>query len=261
MKIEVNELLKGLATKIKDREFYQTEAYVTPFLDRVQKLTDNFEVNVKLPEQITVTKKEDLDFDNITYNRVWIQAILPSEYTVENHAEVIGMVYGIDTRRPIVKFYRGGLNMACTNLCVFNPSMLSVQELKPAEAISFSPLDKIMEKAYEIQKFLKLLRSVTFPRRTDWINEQLGKWIRNSMHIKYENGFSPVKLGVPTIVDSYKLLFEDAKSPYYVPSDAERTDMFNVYNAFTEVISNKDQKDIINKCEKVLLLKDILDIG
>lgn len=261
MTIEVDELLKGLSTKIKDKEFFQTRAYVEPFLERAQKLTNNFEVQVKLPEQITVTKKEDMDFDNITYNRVWIQAILPDEYTVENHAEVIGMVYGIDTRKPIVKFYRGGLNMACTNLCVFNPSMLSVQELKPAEAISFRPLDSIMEKANEIKSFLNMLRSVSFPRRHDYINEQLGKWIRNSMHTKYENGFSPVKLGVPNIIDAYKLLFEDAKSPYYVPSDTDRTDMFNVYNAFTEVISNKDQKDIINKCEKVLLLRDILGIG
>ena len=260
MKIEVDELLKGLATKIRDKEFFQTEAYVEPFLERMQKITNKFEVQVKLPEQITVTKKEDLDFDNITYNRVWIQAILPDSYTVENHAEVIGMVYGIDTRKPIAKFYRGGLNMACTNLCVFNPSMLSVQELKPSEALSFRPLDSIMDKANEIRAFLNKLHGIVFPRNTEFINEQLGKWIRNSMHNKYENGFSPVKLGVPNIIDAYKLLFEDAKSPYYVASDRSGTDMFNVYNAFTEVISNKDQKDIINKCEKVLLLKDILGI-
>lgn len=261
MKIDVNELLKGLATKIKEKEFYQTEAYVTPFLERMQKLTNDFSVEVKLPDQITVTKKEDLDFDNITYNRVWIQAKLPESYTVENHAEVIGMVYGIDTRKPIVKFYRGGLNMACTNLCVFNPSMLSVQELKPAEAISFTPLDRIMDKAYEIKRFLELLRNITFPRRNDWINEQLGKWIRNSMHLKYENGITPVKLGAPNIIDAYKLLFEDTKSDYFVPTNREGTNMFNVYNAFTEVISNKDNKDIMNKCEKILLLKDILDIS
>ena len=261
MKIEIDELLKGLGTKIKDKEFFQTEAYVTPFLERMQKLTNYFEVQVKLPDQITVTKKEDLDFDNITYNRVWIQAILPDSYTVENHAEVIGMVYGIDTRKPIAKFYRGGLNMACTNLCVFNPTMLSVQEIKPAEPLSFSPLDSIMEKANEIKIFLNKLHANTFPRESRFINEQLGKWIRNSMHSKYENGFSPVKLGAANIIDAYKLLFEDTKSPYYVAPNRDGTDLFNVYNAFTEVISNKDKKDIINKCEKILLLKDILGIS
>ena len=43
------------------------------------------------------------------------------------------------------------------------------------------------------------------------------------------------------------------------------TDMFNVYNAFTELISNDqnkegEHKDILNKCEKTLLIKDILGL-
>ena len=259
MKLELSELLKGKATKIKDKEYFQTEAYVTPFLERMQKITNDFRVEVKLPDQITVTKKEDLDFDDVTYNRVWIQAVLPESYTVENHDEVIGMVYGIDTRKPVAKFYRGGLNRACTNLCVFSPSYLAVQEMKSAEAISFKSLDNIMDKANEIKVWLDKLHSISFSRDYVNINESLGRWVRNALHVKYENGFSPVKLGVPNVVDAYKLLFEDAKSPYYVSADRD-TDMFNVYNAFTEIISNKDQKDIINKCEKVLLLKDILSI-
>ena len=259
MTLELSELLKGKATKIKDREYFQTEAYVTPFLERMQKITSDFRVEVKLPDQITVTKKEDLDFDDVTYNRVWIQAVLPESYTVENHDEVIGMVYGIDTRKPVAKFYRGGLNRACTNLCVFSPSYLAVQEMKSAEAISFKSLDNIMDKANEIKVWLDKLHSISFSRDYVNINESLGRWVRNALHVKYENGFSPVKLGVPNVVDAYKLLFEDAKSPYYVSADRD-TDMFNVYNAFTEIISNKDQKDIINKCEKVLLLKDILSI-
>ena len=160
MKLELNELLKGKATKIKDKEYFQTEAYVTPFLERMQKITNDFRVEVKLPEQVTITKKEDLDFDDVTYNRVWIQAVLPEQYCVENHDEVIGMVYGIDTRKPIAKFYRGGLNRACTNLCVFDPSYLSVQEMKPAEAISFRSLDVIMEKSNEIMIWLQKLHSI-----------------------------------------------------------------------------------------------------
>lgn len=260
MKITINELLAGKATKIKEREYFQTEAYVTPFLERMQKITSDFRVEVRLPEQVTITKKEDLDLDDVTYNRVWVQAVLPEQYCVENHDEVIGMVYGIDTRKPIAKFYRGGLNRACTNLCVFSPSYLSVQELKPSEAINFNPLDNIMNKANEIMVWLQKLHSTTFERSYENINESLGRWVRNALHLKYENGFSPVKLGVPNVVDAYKLLFEDTKSPYYVSSNSGGTDMFNVYNAFTEIISNKDQKDIMNKCEKTLLLKDILSI-
>lgn len=260
MEITLNELLRGKATKIKEREYYQTEAYVTPFLERMQKITSDFRIQVKLPEQVTITKKEDLNLDDVTYNRVWVQAVLPEQYCVENHDEVIGMVYGIDTRKPVAKFYRGGLNRACTNLCVFDPSYLAVQEMKPAEALNFKSLDTIMDKSNEIMTWIQQLHSVTIRRNYTSINESLGRWIRNALHLKYENGFSPVKLGVPNVVDAYKLLFEDAKSPYYVSADSESTDMFNVYNAFTEIISNKDQKDIMNKCEKTLLLRDILSV-
>lgn len=260
MKLELNELLKGKATKIKEKEYFQTEAYITPFLERMQKLTSDFRVEVKLPEQVTITKREDLNFDDVTYNRVWIQAVLPEQYCVENHDEVIGMVYGIDTRKPVAKFYRGGLNRACTNLCVFDPSYLSVQEIKSAEALNYRYLDNIIDKANDIMVWLQKLHSITVSRKYEDINESLGRWIRNSMHTKYNNGFTPVKLGVSNVVDAYKLLFEDAKSPYYVSADSGGTDMFNVYNAFTEIISNKDTKDIINKCEKTLLLKDILSI-
>ena len=35
------------------------------------------------------------------------------------------------------------------------------------------------------------------------------------------------------------------------------TDMFNVYNAFTQVLTD-DTRDIINKCEKTLLTYDII---
>lgn len=260
MKLELNELLKGKATKIKEKEYFQTEAYITPFLERMQKLTSDFRVEVKLPEQVTITKREDLNFDDVTYNRVWIQAVLPEQYCVENHDEVIGMVYGIDTRKPVAKFYRGGLNRACTNLCVFDPSYLSVQEIKSAEALNYRYLDNIIDKANDIMVWLQKLHSITVSRKYEDINESLGRWIRNAMHTKYNNGFTPVKLGVSNVVDAYKLLFEDAKSPYYVSADSGGTDMFNVYNAFTEIISNKDTKDIINKCEKTLLLKDILSI-
>ena len=131
MDITLDQLLKGKETKIRKAEFYNTKAYIEPFLDRLSKITDNFDVKVQLPDQVTITDNQD----DVTYNRVWIQGILPKSYSVDNHEEVIGMIYGLDVRKPVVKFYRGGLNMACTNLCVFNPTSLQTQELKPQQAI------------------------------------------------------------------------------------------------------------------------------
>ena len=259
MDIQLGQLLKGKQTRIKDKEYFETEAYVNPFLERMSKLTSDFRVKVELPDQVTLTKEGDVNMEDITYNRVWVQAVLPEQYDVDNHQDVIGMVYGLDTRKPVVKFYRGGLNRACTNLYVFNPDYLEVQELQPETAIDFHSLDVLINKANEIKVFLERLHNLTFPRENQYINEQLGMWIRNCLNYPYYNGINNVKLATSTALDAYKLLFEKEASPYYVQSDSN-TDMFNVYNAFTELISNDKDKDIMNKCEKTLLLKSILDI-
>lgn len=259
MDIQLDDLLKGKQTRIKDKEYFETEAYVNPFLERMNKITSDFRVKVELPPQVTLTKEGDVNLEDITYNRVWLQAVLPESYNVDNHQDVVGMVYGLDTRKPVVKFYRGGLNMACTNLCVFNPDYLDVQELQPEAAIDYRPLDALINKASEIKVFLDKLHNHTFPRDNQYINEQLGMWIRNSLNMPYYNGVNNVKLATSTAIDAYKLLFEKEASPYFVPSDSN-TNMFNVYNAFTELISNDKDKDIMNKCEKTLLLKSILGI-
>lgn len=259
MDIQLEQLLKGKQTRIKDKEYFETEAYVNPFLERMSKITSDFKVKVELPDQVTLTKEGDVNLEDITYNRVWVQAVLPEQYDVDNHQDVIGMVYGLDTRKPIVKFYRGGLNRACTNLCVFNPDYLDVQELQPESAIDYRPLDSLINKANEIKVFLEKLHGITFPRDNQFINEQLGMWVRNCLNIPYHNGINNVKLATSTAIDAYKLLFEKDSSEYYVPVTSN-TDMFNVYNAFTELISNDKDKDIMNKCEKTLLLKNILGI-
>jgi len=256
MELEISKLLQGKATRIKDKQFYPTAAYVEPFLERMQKYTNEFIINVKLPDQITNID----DVEDITYNRVWIQAVLPNQYSIENHQKVFGMVYGIDTRKPVVKFYSGGLNMACTNLCIFNPDMLDVQELQPETAINFKPLNRIAEQTDDIVSWLTKLTQTELDCSERNINETLGMWIRNCMYNSYDSGFGKVKLATSTAIDAYKLLFEDDESPYFVQENQD-TNMFNVYNAFTQVITDNRKKEIINNCEKTLLLKDILDFG
>ena len=55
MDITLDQLLKGKETKIRKAEFYNTKAYIEPFLDRLSKITDNFDVKVQLPDQVTIT--------------------------------------------------------------------------------------------------------------------------------------------------------------------------------------------------------------
>lgn len=258
MEITLPELLKGKATVIKDNEYFKTEAYVTPFLERMSKFTDDFRIQVKMPDQITKTKDGGIDMEDITYNRVWIQAVMPEEYLFDNHDEVVGFIYGLDVRKPIVKIYRGGLNRACTNLCVFNPSFLSIQELSPEKAINYRPVTTLMEQTNDMKVWLEKLHNTEFARTDEQIERNLGMWVRNSINMAYDSGYGKVKLAASTPIDAYKLLF-DKKSEYFIPED-QPVNMFTVYNAFTQLISNDGGKDIMNKVEKTLLLKDILTV-
>lgn len=254
MIVSTEELLKGKGTIIKNQEFLPTCEYVNPFFDRMSKFTDDFRIEVKLPDQIT--KLDELE--DITYNRVWIQAVLPDEFAFENHQEVIGFLYGLDTKKPIVKIYRGALNMACTNLCVFNPSFLSTQDLEPGSPINYKPIINIMEQTNDIAVWLEKLSSTHLGRDKESIERELGRWVHNSMVKGYDGGYGKVKLASSAPVNAFKKLFVDTKSPYYVKED-EEPDMFKVYNAFTQIITD-DTKDIMNKAEKTLLLKSILEL-
>ena len=259
MEIDLNTLLQGKATIIKGKEYLPTSAYVEPFLDRMSKYTSDFRIQARLPDQISITKKEDLNLDDTVFNRVWVQAVLPNEFSYNNHQEVIGMVYGLDARKPIRKLYRGALNMACLNLCIFSPSFLDVQEIEPERPMNFQCIQPLMEQMTDISDWLNKLANTLIPYEENYINEQLGSWVRNSLTASYDNGYGKVKLAVSTAVDAYKLLYEKEDSPYYV-HPGQSTNMFNVYNAWTQIMTD-DSKDIMNKAEKTLLLKEILTLS
>ena len=259
MEISIDQLLSGKATQIKNKEYYETARYVEPFLEKMSKLTDNFIINVKLADQVTKTKDGNLSTTDITYNRVWIQAVLPDEYNVANHSEVLGFLYGIDVRKPVVKFYRGNINNACTNLCVFNPSHLKVSPFEAESALDYKPVDYLINQASEIRDFLNKLNNTYFSYSDEMIEKLLGHWIRRSINDSYNVGYGAVKIAADTPINVYKMLIEDPESPYYIPR-GEDISMFKVYNAFTELITHDKDKDIINKPEKTLLLKNILSI-
>lgn len=256
MEITINELMAGKATKIKDKEYFCTEAYVTPFMERMSKFTDNFIIQAKPADQISLTYDGNINMDDIIYNRVWVQAVLPDEYCFDNHKQSVSLLYALDTRKPIVKIFSNAVNMACLNLCVFQPNSLSVNELMPEEAINYKPVTQVMEATNNIKLMLESLSDMEFKR--DEIFTNLGHWVDNCINAKFNNGFGNVKLTETLPINVYKDLFYDDKSKYYTTDD--RVDGFTVYNAFTDIISNDGGKDIVNKFEKILLVKDIMGI-
>jgi hypothetical protein len=262
MELTLNELLAGKATRIKNREYFPTKAYVEPFLERVQKLTSEFRVQVQLPTQITYTEDGSINTEDITYNRVLIEAILPDEYKFNDdpHKAVLGMVYGIDVRKPVVKFFKGQERMSCTNLCVFSPQLLACQDLESETAVDYKPFERIIEQTDDTASWMKRLIESEFSCRTQNVNESLGRWIRNCINYSFDNHYGKAKLAVSTPIDAYKSLFEKEDSEYYTGIDSGNISMYQVYNAFTQVLTDGMKKDPFNIFEKTLLLKDILDI-
>ena len=262
MEVQLQELLAGKATRIKSKDYYPTHAYVEPFLERVQKFTNNIRISVQTPNQITYSGDGSLSTEDITYNRVLIEAILPEELKINDdvHKDVIGMVYGLDVRKPVVKFYHGKERSACTNLCVFNPNLLSCQDLEPESAIDFRPLDRLIEQTDDTTAWLKKLVELEFDCGNHNVNESLGKWIRNCIQYSYKNNYGTVKLACSSPIDAYKLLFEKGDSEYYAGIDSSDINMYQVYNAFTQVLTDSRKKDSFNIFEKTLLIKDILGL-
>lgn len=253
LNLTIDELFKGKATIIKGDTFLETRAYTEPFIEKMSKFTNEFMIKVNTPEQMTI----NCEAEDVTFNRVWIQAVMPKEYNFDGHSEVVGMVYGIDTKTPVAKIYRGGINQACTNLCIFNPSFLNVQEMKPSEKLNYRSLTQLLESTDDMKMWIDKLKATPMDCSEQSINENLGRWVRNCIATSYNSGYGNVKISEALAAKAYKSMFLKKNSPYYVTPKSDTT-MFNVYNAFTELITNDNDKDIINKCEKTLLLKDVL---
>lgn len=252
MEINIDTLLQGRATTIKGKNYLPTKAYVEPFLERMSKFTDDFRVQVKTPDQLAIEEDTPIDI----YNRVVVQAVLPEELEIKEHFQVIGMVYGLDVRKPVVKFYSGALDAVCTNLSVFSPDQLVCNELSPKSPINFKSLNGIVENIEDTVKTITTLKNTQFDCSYENTSEKLGDWIKRCMSSFIDNGYGKIKVSTSTPIDAYKLLFEDKDSRYL--SKEPITNMYNIFSAFTQVITNGIKRDLMNTCEKTLLIKQIL---
>jgi hypothetical protein len=249
MVITINELLSGKSTLIKGKQYLSTKDYVDPFIQDMSKYTNDFRVKIKLPDQMT----GDIKDTDITYNRVLIEAVLPSDHSIESHDEVIGLLYGLDIRKPIYKTYRGYLNQACTNLSVFDPTWLNVAELKPLEGIKFDT-KAMLEAPNTFENDIKKLKKDTIER--DKMTDLLGKWVDLSLRHNYDNGLQNVKISPNVAIEAYKSVLLDSNSQYFIPETKAIT-MFNLHEALTQIVTD-DDKDILNRFEKTMLINKFI---
>lgn len=252
MDISLNNLYEGLPCLIKNKEFYATKMYVEPFVDKMSKFTDKFLIQIKEADQLSTINKDI----NKIYNRVYIQAVLPESHCVDSHDEVIGMLYGIDIKKPLVSFYKGYLNSACTNLTIFNPHWVYTQDLIPGQAIDYSPVKSAIELTSDIKSILKKLKNTTIDR--DERKTYLGNWVDNTIRQHLDTGYGKVKISSTHAIEAYKKLFVSQDSEYFIPEGIDPT-LFDIYGAFTQIITD-DKRDILQKVNKTLLISDILGI-
>lgn len=248
MEVLLNELVAGKATVIRGKDYLSTREYVQPFIDEMSKITTDFKIQVRLPDQMTVG-----DTTDTTYNRVLIEAILGDNNTVEGHKEVVALLYGLDTRKPVAKIYRGYQNAACLNLTVFDSKWLELDELRPGEAIRLSP-KKLMALPSNFDMKLKGLKNKFLTQEE--VKDKLGTWVDMCLRNSIDNGIHRVKMSPLTPIEAYKSLYIDVDSPYFVKPEAE-TPAFNVYNALTQVITD-DDRDFVNKFEKTMMVNKLI---
>lgn len=260
MDITLEELYTGKPTVIKGKTYYGTEAYVKPFVERLKEKTDDFRVHIQLPDQYTITDDGKVRTEDLTYNRVYIEAVMPDNKLFENHDKVIGMVMGLDVRKPVAKFFAGSLNSACTNLCVFSPTYLAIQQIEEGQPLDFLPLDNIIQKEDETLEHLAIMNSIVWPNNPYQRERLLGKWIDNSILFQYNDDFQKVKIGTDAIIRAYKSMFFDENSEYYI-RDNTFTNM-NAYNALTQQITNeRDKGKVFSLPEKTILCGRIIDVS
>ena len=239
MEITIEKLLEGKSTVIKENEYLETKEYVNPFIELMKKFTNDFSIQVQLPSQLTITdSKED-----ITYNRVWVQAIMPEKCNKAGYAETYNLVYALDVRKPIYKVFKAYKDRKTSNLFVFNSMWINVYDLKPKE--NFIEFD-------EIVKNLMQLTDDSEIRFNKMNKEFLSSDIEDSMLFEINNNSGKIKIAPAMVIKAYQNVYLDSSSKNYIP-DTEKCSMFNYVDAFSSLIT-EDNKDIVNRFEKNLLI-------
>lgn len=234
MEITLSELLKGKPTVIKGKEFLATKDYVQTFIDEMSVFTKKFIVNVQEPPQIILTNAER----ETTYNRVWIQAIMPESYNIENLNEIYHFIYGLDTRIPVYKIFRS------YGSCVFDAECLTINKIEGETAPVYS-IKPIMECTNNILPIIQQMKHSFL--ETEEKHKTLGELIEKAMLYEYNNIGGKTKLSPNMVIKAYECVYMDSFSKYYV-GKTEQSSVWNYFSAFTDLID--DKKDLINFFEK-----------
>lgn len=249
---ELRNVLEGKALSVKNNNYLAAAQYITPFIERMDNLGATYTCQVKVPDQVPLTEGQP----DPVFTRVHIQAILPRDFYYEEECQkVIGMVYGLDIKTPVAKFYIGDLDRDY-NLIAFDPNRYIIQKLESDTAIDYSGIQSLLEGTDMNGLMINQLRRGTIER--DTLITKLGEWVDGAMDNVFINDSGKIKLATSLPIDAYKALIKDKDSDFYVP-ETEEICLWHIYRTFVSLLS-KDDKDIINRFEKTILVSRVLHV-
>ena len=251
MEVTLDKLLSGKSTRINSKDFLSTEDYVKPFIEEMSKFTSTYRIEAIPPSQVTTDKEGE----EITYNRVLVQAIMPTQ--IDEYNEIYTLAYSLDIRRPIYKVYKAMFNNTTNSIIAFDPNWLVVNEIKPAETFTL-PIQNLMSFTCDFDFKLKKYINVTLSTKENDRYVRLGSWIEKCQFAVWQNDFGgKVKWSPTNVVKAYNNIYINTSSDYYVGD--KDSSVINTYNSFAQLIAD-DKKDICNKFEKTMLINLLLGL-
>lgn len=249
MEITKTLLLNGKPTLIKDKEYLATKEYVEPFLNEMSTFTNHFVINVTIPNQITVTNKEE----DITFNKVWIQAILPESEKTPGMKEVINFVYGLDIKKPIYKVFRSYLIE--DKHFIFDRNWITINELDPEKELKYS-ISTLMSMTNNVVSVIDKMKKTFID--DDKKYSVVGELIEKTMLFEYNTIGGKVKLSPNMIIKSYESIYVDATSKYYKSN--QECSIYDLYCTLADQITDGSKKDLMNVFEKTILIGDLFNL-
>lgn len=207
---------------------------------------NDFKVFMRGSNENAVVKDEANGLIDISFGRFELR--MYKEVNKELNSD-IGILYDLTTAKPIIKAYTGTRVKTCLNQNIFGADEVIKNEFSNLKSTLQWAIEKLESENAKIEKHLQMIetmRELEF-NNPQTLHELMGNLIKKSFGSTH---------GHQLAVSGYKSL-ADRKSVYYADIDnGKNNNLWNVFNACTEEISQGDK--FFDNCDKTLSLYNTL---
>lgn len=236
---------------MKVEELIETKSYKkggvilpTPY-ELIQPYLDIASLNCTEFEVKTTGLVENANDDG-SVNKAYGRASILGKLKLDNDFSYqLGIVYALDTQKPIIKIFTGLNVNVCTNLTIFNGEHIETANiLDDKRPLLYDKLRKYSEEYQKIygdySKTIKKMQEVYYD--SEEVKRKIGELSLYANKAGSMFGNNTVSLGIKHLLegDKYKLDTKGGSTGWLM------------YNAFTDVVTEKS--DIIKKADQVLKL-------